>query len=112
MTMISPWKNLLPQEDNTASRVVVCVIFEDNWIPVVFTNLANAVRLYRQGLHLGREIFVFPCDATPWSPLALETLGNNALAGLPVAVQESAKSVTCSIALDFQRFSSPVAILA
>ncbi len=110
--MISPWKNLLPLEENTACRVVVCVIFEDNWIPVVFTNLANAVRLYRQGLHLGREIFVFPCDATPWSPLALNTLGNKALARLPVAVQESANSMTGSISLDFQRFSSPATILA
>jgi hypothetical protein len=110
--MISPWKNLLPLEENTACKVVVCVICEGKWIPVVFTNLANALRLYRQGLLLGREIFVFPCDATPWSPLALDTLGNDALTRLPVAVQGSANSVTGSIALDFQRLSSPATILA
>ncbi len=68
--MVSPWKNPLPLKECAAARVVICA-YEERWIPISFTNLANAVRLYQKALLHGTEIFVFPPDLAPWNSTVL-----------------------------------------
>ncbi|HEY9609418.1 hypothetical protein [Allocoleopsis sp.] len=64
--MISRWSNPLPREEYTAAKVVICA-YEDRWVPITFSSLAEAIRLYHQALLHGTEIFVFPPDLAPWS---------------------------------------------
>lgn len=67
--MVSRWSNPLPTEEYTAAKVVICA-YEDRWIPITFSSLAEAIRLYDRALLNGAEIFVFPPDLAPWSSLA------------------------------------------
>lgn len=67
--MISCWSNPLPKEDYTAAKVVICA-YEGKWVPITFSSLAEAIRLYQQAVLHGTEIFVFPCDLAPWNPVA------------------------------------------
>ena len=69
--MVSPWKNPLPSKELTATKVVICT-YQDRWIPITFSGLAEAVKLYRKGLLYGEEIFVFPPDLAPWRSLDLQ----------------------------------------
>jgi hypothetical protein len=64
--MVSRWSNPLPREEYTAAEVVICA-YEDRWVPIRFSSLAEAIRLYHQALLHGAEIFVFPSDLAPWS---------------------------------------------
>ena len=64
--IVSTWKILLPVEENAAVRVVICA-YEDQWIPITFTTLAEAIRIYQEVCLQGGEIFVFPSDFNPWS---------------------------------------------
>ncbi|HEY9726567.1 MAG TPA: hypothetical protein V6D50_08980 [Chroococcales cyanobacterium] len=67
--MVSPWKNSLPLEAYKADQVVICA-YEDRWVPITITGLAEAIKLYRRALLHGTEIFVFPPDLSPWNSLA------------------------------------------
>lgn len=67
--MVSPWKNPLPVEEYTAARVVICA-YEDRWVPITFSGLAEAIKLYHKALLYGEEILVFPPDLAPWSSQA------------------------------------------
>jgi hypothetical protein len=64
--MLSPWSNPLPQEENTAAKVVICA-YEDRWVPIRFSSLAEAIKLYHMALLHGAEIFVFPSELAPWN---------------------------------------------
>lgn len=64
--MISAWKNPLPLEEYTATKVVICA-YEDKWVPIRFSSLAEAIKIYHKALLHGAEIFVFPPELTPWS---------------------------------------------
>ena len=64
--MVSPWKNPLPLEEYAKTRVVICA-YQDGWIPLRFSSLREAIRLYDKASLYGAEIFVFPSDLTPWS---------------------------------------------
>lgn len=64
--MVSPWNNPLPLEDYTAAKVVICT-YQDRWVPITFSSLTEAIKLYQKALLYGEEIFVFPPDLTPWS---------------------------------------------
>jgi hypothetical protein len=68
--VVSPWKNPLPLEQYTAAKVVVYA-YDDRWIPIMYSCLADAIKLYEKGSLCGAEIFVFPPDLAPWSPQAL-----------------------------------------
>ncbi|HEY9601423.1 MAG TPA: hypothetical protein V6C85_07435 [Allocoleopsis sp.] len=68
--MVSPWKNSLPLEACKANQVIICA-YEDRWVPITITCLAEAIKLYRRALLHGTEIFVFPPDLSPWNSLAL-----------------------------------------
>jgi hypothetical protein len=70
--VVSPWKNPLPSKEFTAAKVVICT-YHDGWIPITFSCLAEAIKLYRKGLLYGEEIFVFPPDLAPWSSLELQS---------------------------------------
>jgi hypothetical protein len=63
---VSPWKIWLPLEENAAVRVVICA-YEDKWIPITFTTLAEAIGIYKNVCLQGGEIFVFPSDFNPSS---------------------------------------------
>ena len=67
--MVSPWKNSLPLDAYKADEVVICA-YEDRWVPITITCLAEAIKLYRRALLHGTEIFVFPPDLSPWNSLA------------------------------------------
>ena len=67
--MVSLWKNSLPLEACKADQVIICA-YEDRWIPITITCLAEAIKLYRRALLHGTEIFVFPPDLSPWNSLA------------------------------------------
>lgn len=67
--MVSPWKNSLPLDAYKADQVVICA-YEDRWVPITITCLAEAIKLYRRALLHGTEIFVFPPDLSPWNSLA------------------------------------------
>jgi hypothetical protein len=67
--MVSPWKNPLPVEEYTAARVVICA-YQDRWVPITFSDLAEAIKLYHKALLYGEEIFLFPPDLAPWSSQA------------------------------------------
>lgn len=64
--LLSPWKIWLPLEENAAVRVVICA-YEDRWIPITFTTLAEAIGIYQNVCRQGGEIFVFPSDFNPWN---------------------------------------------
>ncbi len=64
--MVSPWSNPLPLEEYTAAKVVICA-YQGKWIPITFSSLAEAIRLYQNALLHGAEIFIFPPDLAPWS---------------------------------------------
>ncbi|MEW6491734.1 MAG: hypothetical protein AB1589_04180 [Cyanobacteriota bacterium] len=64
--MVSPWKNPLPMGQDAAAKVVICS-YQDRWVPITFSRLAEAIRLYNKALLYGEEIFVFPPDLAPWS---------------------------------------------
>ncbi|MBD0347285.1 MAG: hypothetical protein ICV63_21175 [Coleofasciculus sp. Co-bin14] len=72
--MNSPWSNLLPQEEYTAARVLLCS-YQDRWIPITFSTLQEAIRIYQKALLYGEEIFVFPPELTPWSSRGLDYIG-------------------------------------
>jgi hypothetical protein len=59
----SPWTNPLPLEEFAATKVVICS-YDDRWVPITFSNLAEAIKIYQQALLHGAEIFVFPPDST------------------------------------------------
>jgi hypothetical protein len=59
--MVSPWSNLLPVEEYTAAKVIICA-YEGRWVPIRFSSLAEAISLYDKALLHGVEIFVFPCN--------------------------------------------------
>jgi hypothetical protein len=61
--MVSPCSNLLPLEEYTAKKVVICA-YEGSWVPIRFSSLAEAINLYHKALLQGVEIFVFPSDAS------------------------------------------------
>ena len=61
--MISSWSNLIPLEEYTAAKVVICA-YEGKWVPIRFSSLAEAITLYNNALLHGVEIFVFPPDAS------------------------------------------------
>ncbi len=62
--MVSPWKTPMPLSEDTRSQVVV-YFYSDRWIPITCFCLAEAIRLYRKALLLGKEILVFPPDLDP-----------------------------------------------
>ena len=64
--MVSPWKNPLPLGQDAATKVVICS-YEERWIPITFSPLAEAIKLYNKALLYGEEIFVFPPELAPWS---------------------------------------------
>ncbi len=64
--MISPWKNPLPLGQDATAKVVICS-YQDRWIPITFSRLAEAIRLYDKALLYGEEIFVFPPELAPWN---------------------------------------------
>ncbi|MBW4548182.1 MAG: hypothetical protein KME25_27630 [Symplocastrum torsivum CPER-KK1] len=59
----SPWTNPLPLEEFAATKVVI-YSYDDRWVPITFSNLAEAIKIYHQALLHGAEIFVFPPDST------------------------------------------------
>ncbi len=65
--LVSPCKIGLPLEENAAVRVVICA-YDDQWIPITFTTLAEAIAIYQNVCLQGGEIFVFPSDFNPWNP--------------------------------------------
>ena len=64
--LVSRCKIWLPLEENAAVRVVICA-YEDQWIPITFTTLAEAIAIYQNVCLQGGEIFVFPSDFNPWN---------------------------------------------
>lgn len=70
--VISPWSNPLPVEEYVAAKVIICT-YQDRWIPITFSDLAEAVRLYYKALLYGEEIFVFPPESAPWSSQTLNS---------------------------------------
>ncbi|HEY9632952.1 MAG TPA: hypothetical protein V6D14_06085 [Coleofasciculaceae cyanobacterium] len=72
--MVSPWSNLLPIEEYTAARVIICT-YQDRWIPITFSTLMEAINVYQKALLYGEEIFVFPPELTPWSSRGLDCFG-------------------------------------
>ncbi len=68
--MVSSWSNPLPLAEYATTEVVIYT-YEDRWIPIMYSCLAEALWLYQKALLHGAEIFVFPPDLAPWSPQAL-----------------------------------------
>jgi hypothetical protein len=62
--MGSPWQVPLPLEEYTALRVAA-YFYKGRWIPIMSLRLADAIKLHRQALSLGRDIVVFPPDLDP-----------------------------------------------
>ena len=62
--MVSSWSNPLPLAEYATTEVVIYT-YEDRWIPIMYSCLAEALRLYHQALLHGAEIFVFPPALMP-----------------------------------------------
>ncbi len=56
--MISSWQTPLPLEEQKKYRVVI-YLYNDQWIPIIFSPLAEAITIHRYLLQHGKEIFVF-----------------------------------------------------
>jgi hypothetical protein len=59
-----PWKNPLPLDEYTTSKVVV-YYYRGRWIPIKFCRLEKAIVLSRQARLQGKEILIFPPDFEP-----------------------------------------------
>ena len=57
--LVSPWKIWLPLEENAAVRVVICA-YEEKWIPITFTTLAEAIGIYQNVCLQGEKFLCFP----------------------------------------------------
>jgi hypothetical protein len=68
--MISSWANPLPLAESAAAQVVIYT-YEDRWIPIMYSCLAEAIGHYHKAVLHGTEIFVFPPHLVPWSSKAL-----------------------------------------
>jgi hypothetical protein len=62
--MVSSWSNPLPLAEYATTEVVICT-YEDRWIPIMYSCLAEALRLYQDALLHGAEIFLFPPNLIP-----------------------------------------------
>lgn len=55
-------KNPLLVKEHNNLRVLVCFISNNQWVPVTFCPLADAIILYRKGKETGTEFFVFSVE--------------------------------------------------
>jgi hypothetical protein len=61
---MSPWRNLLPSQEDKVSRVAV-YFHDGGWVPIAVYPLADAIELYRKASLFGMELFVFPAELDP-----------------------------------------------
>lgn len=59
-----PWYNSLPIKDYAKSRVVV-YYYKEQWVPITFHQLKDAIALHRKAKQQGKELFIFPPDFNP-----------------------------------------------
>ena len=64
--VVSPWRIPIPRGEHQRSPVVV-YFYSNRWIPMKCFSLAEAIRLYRKALSLGKEIIVYPPDLDPYA---------------------------------------------
>lgn len=55
--------NPLPVSEDKKMRVFVYIHSNNEWIPVTFCNLDDAIALHRRGQHLGVDFLAFPVDS-------------------------------------------------
>ncbi|OKH39095.1 hypothetical protein NIES2119_08165 [[Phormidium ambiguum] IAM M-71] len=59
-----PWCNSLPIKEYAKSRVVV-YYYKEQWVPITFHQLKDAIALHRKAKQQGKELFIFPPDVNP-----------------------------------------------
>lgn len=64
--VVSPWRIPIPSEEHQMSPVVV-YFYSNRWIPMKCFSLAEAIRLYRKALFLGKKIIVYPLGLDPYT---------------------------------------------
>ena len=79
--MISPWQSPLPIGEHQNSPVVI-YFYSDQWVPMIFSRLAEAIALHRQILdNSGKEIFIFLSHLDPRDSYTL-TSNNSSESGI------------------------------
>ena len=59
-----PWCNSLPIKEYAKNRVVV-YYYKEQWVPITFHQLKDAIALHHKAKQQGKELFIFPPDVNP-----------------------------------------------